>query len=123
MADQQRDHQTLPVPVEAFETWLAGMYDQAWHERDPVDRAAALAEMEHPATLRLLFAAFMAGAHAASKPARVEALREAADAANAGAFQGEAVLAVVRLLFEAQATAPGTDSPTTTEATPCQPTT
>lgn len=117
MSKHHVDPEALAVPVEAFETWLAAMEDTAWDQRDPVERAAMLAEFEHPATRRLLFAAFMAGAHAARKPARLQALREAAEAANRGAFNGEAVLAVVRLLSETQATAPGTDSPTTTEAT------
>ncbi|WP_017926190.1 hypothetical protein [Thioalkalivibrio sp. HL-Eb18] len=112
MAEHHRDHQTLPVPVETFEQWMATMYDAAWDERDPVDRAAALAEMEHAATRRLLLAAFMAGAERARKPARLAALREAAEAANTAAFQGQAVMAVADL-WMAEADAAGTDSPTT----------
>lgn len=103
----------LPVPLGAFDDWLSAMRAAAWDLRDPVQRATGLAELEHPATLRMLLAAFKAGANAARAPARLAALSEAADAANQGSFNGQAVLAVVQLLFEEQAiagTCPSTNS-------------
>jgi len=73
---------TTPYPIAPtdFEDWMDDMYATAWAIPDPVVRATWLAELDNPATQRLLFLAFTAGA----REGRLRAMDEAFEATHDG---------------------------------------